>query len=110
MSSTQVTTEQQGDTRIPAAMTVDLKLEVIAIPVADVDRAKAFYAGLGWTVDADFMVGKDFRAVQLTPPGSPCSIHLLHDGRAGLCSGNVPRRVRHRGRTQRAHRTQSQCE
>ena len=47
--------------------TVDLKLEVVAIPVADIDRAKAFYAKLGWTFDADFMVGKDFRAVQLTP-------------------------------------------
>jgi predicted enzyme related to lactoylglutathione lyase len=62
--------------RTPTAPPVDLKLEVVAIPVSDVDRAKAFYASLGWTVDADFMVGKNFRAVQLTPPGSPCSIHL----------------------------------
>ena len=50
---------------------LDLKLEVIGIPVSDIDRAKAFYQGLGWTLDADFMVGKNFRAVQLTPPGSP---------------------------------------
>ena len=56
--------------------TVDLKLEVIAIPVSDVDRAKGFYGGLGWTLDADFMVGKDFRAVQLTPPGSPHMVVL----------------------------------
>ena len=110
MSSTQVSTEQQRATSIPAATTVDLKLEAIPIPVSDVDRAKAFYGGLGWTLDADFMVGKDFRAVQLTPPGSPCSIHLKHNGRAGLCSGNVPRRVRHRGRTQRADRPRRRCE
>src|SRR5215470_4614415 len=55
---------------------VDLKFEVVAIPVSNVDRAKAFYQGLGWTLDADFVIGKDFRAVQLTPPGSPCSIHM----------------------------------
>ena len=57
-------------------MTIDWKLEVLAIPVANIDRAKAFYESLGWSLDADFMIGKDFRAVQLTPPGSPCSIHL----------------------------------
>ena len=66
---------------------VDLKLEVVAIPVADIDRAKAFYAKLGWTVDADFMVGKDFRAVQLTPPGSPCSIHLSTTAVPGSAQG-----------------------
>jgi catechol 2,3-dioxygenase-like lactoylglutathione lyase family enzyme len=69
------------------ATAVDLKLEVIAIPVSDVDRAKAFYAGLGWTVDADFMVGKTFRAVQLTPPGSPCSIHLSTTAVPGSAQG-----------------------
>ena len=56
--------------------TVDLKLEVLAIPVGDVDRAKRFYEGLGWRVDADFVSGDDFRAVQVTPPGSACSIHF----------------------------------
>lgn len=57
--------------------TVDLKLEVVAIPVADVDRAKRFYGEqLGWRLDADFVVGDQFRGVQLTPPGSPCSIHF----------------------------------
>jgi catechol 2,3-dioxygenase-like lactoylglutathione lyase family enzyme len=54
---------------------VDMKLEVITIPVSDLDRAKHFYEGLGWRLDADFRDG-DERAVQLTPPGSPCSIHL----------------------------------
>jgi catechol 2,3-dioxygenase-like lactoylglutathione lyase family enzyme len=54
---------------------VDMKLEVITIPVSDVDRAKEFYGGLGWRLDADFSDGND-RAIQFTPPGSPCSIHL----------------------------------
>jgi predicted enzyme related to lactoylglutathione lyase len=71
----------------PSAPTVDLKLEVIAIPVADIDLAKAFYERLGWTLDADFMVGKDFRAVQLTPPGSPCSIHLNPNAVPGSAQG-----------------------
>jgi len=55
---------------------VDMKLEVVVIPVADVDRAKRFYGGLGWRLDADFVVGDEFRVVQFTPPGSPCSIHF----------------------------------
>ena len=54
---------------------VDMKLEVITIPVSDVDRAKEFYEGLAWRLDADFRDGGE-RAVQLTPPGSQCSIHL----------------------------------
>ncbi len=49
----------------------DLKLEVVVLPVSDVDRAKGFYEGLGWRLDADFATGPDFRVVQLTPPGSP---------------------------------------
>ena len=51
-----------------------LKLEVVVVPVADVDRAKAFYTGLGWRQDADFVGGPDFRVVQVTPPGSDCSV------------------------------------
>ena len=62
---------------------LDLKLEVVGIPVSDIDRSKAFYVGLGWTVDADFTAGKDFRAVQMTPPGSACSIHLDKKGVPG---------------------------
>ena len=58
--------------------TVDLKLEVVVLPVSDVDRAKAFYEGLGWRLDADFPIRDDFRVVQMTPPGSPASIHLRH--------------------------------
>ena len=56
--------------------TVDMKLEVVVIPVSDVDRAKRFYGGLGWRLDADFVVGDDYRVVQFTPPGSPASIHF----------------------------------
>ena len=63
-------------TQIPTPATVDLKLEVVVIPVSDVDRAKRFYESLGWRLDADFTNGTDWRAVQLTPPGSPCSIHF----------------------------------
>ena len=50
------------------------KLEVVIIPVSDVERAKRFYESLGWRLDADFSAGDDWRAMQLTPPGSPCSI------------------------------------
>jgi catechol 2,3-dioxygenase-like lactoylglutathione lyase family enzyme len=53
---------------------VDMKLEVVVVPVSDVDRAKGFYEGLGWRLDADFPGPDGFRVVQLTPPGSACSI------------------------------------
>jgi catechol 2,3-dioxygenase-like lactoylglutathione lyase family enzyme len=53
-----------------------LKLEVIVIPVADVERSKRFYGSLGWRLDADFNVSDSFHAVQFTPPGSDCSIHF----------------------------------
>jgi catechol 2,3-dioxygenase-like lactoylglutathione lyase family enzyme len=74
MSSAQVRSETAIET--PRARTVDMKLEAVVIPVSDVDRAKRFYGGLGWRLDADFVVGDAFRAVQFTPPGSPCSIHF----------------------------------
>jgi catechol 2,3-dioxygenase-like lactoylglutathione lyase family enzyme len=54
----------------------DMKLEVVVIPVTDVDRAKHFYGSLGWRLDADFVIGDSFRAVQFTPPGSACSVHF----------------------------------
>jgi len=56
------------------ATRVDMKLEVALIPVSDVDRAKEFYTRLGWRLDADDVMGNDFRIVQLTPPGSGCSV------------------------------------
>ena len=67
------TIHETGTERRTAA-TVDLKLEVVVIPVADVDRAKRFYEGLGWRLDADFANGDNWRLVQMTPPGSPCSV------------------------------------
>ena len=57
-------------------MPIDLKLEAVVIPVSDVDRAKKFYGGLGWRLDADFPFDNGFRAVQFTPPGSECSIQF----------------------------------
>jgi catechol 2,3-dioxygenase-like lactoylglutathione lyase family enzyme len=74
MRSTQMRNEH--GTQPPTAAAVDLKLEVVVIPVSDVDRAKRFYESLGWRVDADFANGKDWRVVQMTPPGSQCSIML----------------------------------
>ena len=74
MSSMEVQSKTGAETR--SAPRVDMKLEVVVIPVADVDRAKRFYGGLGWRLDADFAAGDAFRVVQFTPPGSPCSIHF----------------------------------
>jgi catechol 2,3-dioxygenase-like lactoylglutathione lyase family enzyme len=56
------------------APTNDTKLEIVVIPVSDIDRAKEFYAGLGWRLDADYDNGTDFRVIQFTPPGSGCSV------------------------------------
>ncbi|MFB7330544.1 VOC family protein [Streptomyces adustus] len=53
---------------------MDMKLEVVVVPVSDVDRAKEFYMALGWRLDADVVTGEDFRVVQVTPPGSPASV------------------------------------
>jgi catechol 2,3-dioxygenase-like lactoylglutathione lyase family enzyme len=54
---------------------VDMKLEVVTIPVSDIDRAKKFYENLGWRLDADFNTGGE-HVIQVTPPGSPCSVHF----------------------------------
>jgi len=58
----------------PKARGVDMKFEIVVIPVSDVDRAKRFYSKLGWRLDADFAAGDDFRVIQFTPPGSGCSV------------------------------------
>jgi catechol 2,3-dioxygenase-like lactoylglutathione lyase family enzyme len=55
---------------------IDMKLEVVVIPVSDVDRAKAFYEKLGWRLDIDYVANEDHRVVQFTPPGSEASIHI----------------------------------
>jgi catechol 2,3-dioxygenase-like lactoylglutathione lyase family enzyme len=74
MTTTQITREQVTQKLAPA--TVDLKLEVVVIPVSDVDRAKRFYESLGWRLDADLHGAGNWHAIQFTPPGSPCSIHF----------------------------------
>jgi catechol 2,3-dioxygenase-like lactoylglutathione lyase family enzyme len=56
------------------AAKVDMKFEIVVIPVSDVERAKEFYGRLGWRLDADFDNGKDYRVIQFTPPGSSCSV------------------------------------
>ena len=58
----------------PRAQAVDMRLEIVVIPVSDLDRAKRFDGGLGWRLDGDFAAGDDFRVIQFTPPGSGCSV------------------------------------
>ncbi len=72
MASTAVTNEPVGEAQ--TALGYDMKLEVVTLPVSDVDRAKRFYQSLGWRLDADIVVGGNFRVVQLTPPHSACSV------------------------------------
>ena len=72
MSGTQMSKEPA--TQNPSPGSLAAKLEVVVIPVSDVDRAKRFYGSLGWRLDADFAAGEDWRVVQMTPPGSPCSV------------------------------------
>ncbi len=84
--STHAVTEDATRTR--TGPTVDLKLEVVIIPVADVDRAKRFYQDLRWRVDADFANGDDWRVVQMTPPGSSCSI-MFGKGFTSAVPGSV---------------------
>ena len=68
MSSTDTSAE------VPEPGTIAMKLEVVTLPVSDVERAKRFYQSLGWRLDADLVLGDDVRAVQLTPPDSGCSV------------------------------------
>jgi catechol 2,3-dioxygenase-like lactoylglutathione lyase family enzyme len=87
-TTTRISTEQATESR--RGPTIAMMLEVVVIPVSDMDRAKAFYVGLGWRVDADLITGDGSRAVQLTPPGSPASIHLQqrnHDAPGGTSAG-----------------------
>jgi predicted enzyme related to lactoylglutathione lyase len=74
MGTTEVHTNDASD--LASVKSGDLKLEAVVIPVADVDRAKEFYAGLGWRFDADFSFDNGFRIVQFTPPGSACSVQF----------------------------------
>jgi len=74
MSSTEVNTASSTETA--ELSTIDMGLEVVTVPVSDVDRAKRFYQSLGWRLDIDLDVSADFRQVQMTPPHSQCSIHF----------------------------------
>ena len=104
MSTTEVRTNTTSAT---TSGTADLKLEAVVIPVADVDRSKAFYASLGWRLDADFAFDNGFRVVQFTPPGSPASVQFgtnITTAAPWLGPGPVPGRLRHPGRARRARR------
>ena len=74
MSSTDASTD--SSTEVPEVGTIDMKLEVVTLPVSDVDRAKSFYQSLGWRFDIDLVVSDDLRTVQMTPPHSQCSIQF----------------------------------
>jgi catechol 2,3-dioxygenase-like lactoylglutathione lyase family enzyme len=74
MSSTDVGTGTSAQSAEPS--TIDMGLEVVTLPVSDVDRAKSFYVSLGWRMDIDLVVSDDFRNVQVTPRHSPCSIQF----------------------------------
>jgi len=74
MSTTQVSGATAATSSVAAP--VPLRLEVVTLPVTDVDRAKSFYLSLGWRLDADISAGDDFRVVQVTPPQSQASIHF----------------------------------
>ena len=73
MNATQGSSDDAGGATVASVAT---NLEVIVIPVSDVDRAKEFYGRLGWRLDADVAAGEDFRLIQFTPPGSGCSIQF----------------------------------
>jgi catechol 2,3-dioxygenase-like lactoylglutathione lyase family enzyme len=74
MSSTDVGAASSRETA--EVSTIDMALEVVTVPVSDVDRAKRFYQSLGWRLDIDVVVSEDLRQVQMTPPHSQCSIHF----------------------------------
>jgi catechol 2,3-dioxygenase-like lactoylglutathione lyase family enzyme len=74
--------------RMPATATRDLKIEIVVLPVSDVERARRFYQGLGWRLDADFARGDDWRVVQMTPPGSRCSV-MFGKGLTTAAPGSV---------------------
>jgi catechol 2,3-dioxygenase-like lactoylglutathione lyase family enzyme len=76
MEVSMASTDASGSTsaQMSEAGTIDMKLEVVTVPVSDVDRAKRFYQSLGWRLDADIAVGDAFRVVQLTPTQSACSV------------------------------------
>jgi catechol 2,3-dioxygenase-like lactoylglutathione lyase family enzyme len=90
VASTDASSESTNGT--PSALGVDMALEVVTLPVSDVDRAKRFYEGLGWRMDIDLVISDDLRTVQFTPPHSPCSLQFGKGGTAaepGSASGMI---------------------
>ena len=85
MSASQTSSEHA---QVPSPGALETKLEVVVLPVADVDRAKRFYSSLGWRLDADFAHGDDWHVVQMTPPGSTCSV-LFGKGFTPAAPGSV---------------------
>jgi len=86
MSSTDVS---QTTGRTDSALGVDMSLEVLTLPVADVDRSKAFYQSLGWRLDIDLVLSDEVRTVQFTPPHSGCSIQFGKGGRTSAEPGSA---------------------
>ena len=86
MSSDGVTGESEVGS--PPVKPGEMRLEVVVVPVSDVDRSRAFYESLGWRLDADLAVGEGYRVVQLTPPGSGCSI-IFGDGVTNASPGST---------------------
>lgn len=87
MSGTDVGAETTGQTE--GGLGVDMSLEVLTLPVADVDRAKAFYQSLGWRLDIDLVISEEVRNVQFTPPHSGCSIQFGKGGRTSADPGSA---------------------
>ena len=100
MSTTELNTATA--TQVPDTKPLDMKLEVVILPVSDAERAKQFYASLGWREDADFPISEDLRVLQFTPPGSQASI-IFGTGVTDAVPGSVQRarvsRVRGSGGT-----------
>ena len=78
-----------GSAGTAALSTIDMNLEVVTLPVSDVDRAKSFYESLGWRLDIDLVVSDEIRLMQFTPPHSECSIHVSKGGGALAEPGSV---------------------
>ena len=92
MSSTDVSGQTTGQAE--SALGVDMNLEVVTLPVADVDRSKAFYQSLGWRLDIDLVINDQVRTVQFTAPHSGCSIQFGNGGTTaepGSAQGHDPR-------------------
>jgi catechol 2,3-dioxygenase-like lactoylglutathione lyase family enzyme len=90
MANTDVGSDPAGQPE--GALGMDMKLEVITLPVADVERAKSFYERIGWRLDADIVAGDDFRVLQFTPPHSQCSIHF-GTGLTKAAPGSIDRMI-----------------